>query len=100
MILILCYKSITGICEKGNYPGSIEVPDSLAPEGFFDNFLPGKYLYTGTEIVENPDFIPPPDPVPEEETIDYKVKTLEVETEQNKADIAYLAMMTDVDIED
>lgn len=42
----------------GNLENGIEVDNSILPDDFIENFVSGKFLYTGGKVVVNEDFVP------------------------------------------
>lgn len=92
MILLLTGKKITGLSDVGTYPGSVTVSDDALPEDFGVDFAPGKWLYMNGEIVKNPGYVPVPEPPAPGESLEDIIQKIQ-------ADMAYIAMMSDVELE-
>lgn len=57
-------KEITGYAAIGGFEDGREVEEEQLPEGFEENYRPGKYLYEEGEIHENPAYEEPKDVSP------------------------------------
>lgn len=59
---------ITGYAVTGGFPEGIEIREENLPEGFLEEFRPGKYRYKTNAVQENPEYEEPEDisPVLEE----------------------------------
>lgn len=78
MYILISDNIITGITGSVEYPGSVFVKKEDFPDGFFDDFEVGKWLYKNGKITINPDYIPPEPPEPSLE------EQLAALTEQNQ----------------
>ena len=56
---------ITEFAIVGSLPDSLEIDDSLKPEGFENTFKSGYYLYQDNKIVTNQDYEEPTVSIPE-----------------------------------
>lgn len=73
--LIDAYATI-GIVED-----SIEIDEAILPDNFFSDFAEDKFLYSDGKVTENPNYIPPPEPIPEP-SLEEKLAAAELQIEE------------------
>ena len=80
---------ITEFAIVGSLPDSLEIDDSLKPEGFENIFKSGYYLYQDNKIVTNQDYEEPTVSIPEPQPS---------EADKQVAQLTYQQMMTTQDV--